>query len=597
LILAGVAFLDGIVYTGRSRKILDNYFSGCFEPQTAAVWDFDSNPLYEKELYELGFSSENSIYKKSNKSEISSDIWNISLFKGEPKSTSNTLTLRGGAGSRSSIGGSSKKTNLVPAGSSKQTQSLRPTSNAGPSTPTRKIKNTTSRKNPVLAISQSPLPRLSSASSAPESNLVPESQEQSDLRQTQSDLQQIQSDLQQTQSDSETSDFSVIPESQEQSNFQETQSNSEESNSSSFFPVLQKESVIQKCKATIQNCCCPAPDLNTSENIPEQLVSGQELDPPMLQMMQRRPDSATKKYIHPDAAHGTINQRIHELDKNKIVYGVLCEGRVAEKRLGKLLVSTQLSAETVIPSRDVFLRCPLGKNRDQESANFKKILAEVNRIKSEQNSSFESFRYNESLLEKKGLQATFSIPNKRTQADPTDCEKIDVIIWADIHTLTEEVLGVNVLVLGDVPYNERSTVLGKVKKAKSEILQSLPKLASYTNNAKKFNWKLVEKHEFDHYVFKNDATNLGLHYKYGATHSAPTKFNRDRPQNFNKERAKNFQTSLAEDSVLEAEILVDSFNPNNLFDKAIQNSSIPNGPNDNIRAQFVQVQTCRKSLL
>ena len=229
----------------------------------------------------------------------------------------------------------------------------------------------------------------------------------------------------------------------------------------------------------------------------------------------------------------------------------------------------------------------MGKNRKQASDEFVTMLAKVNRIKSEQNSSFKPFIYNESSLERAGLQATFSIPNQRTYTDRTDCGKLDVVIWADTDKQTNKVTGVNVLVLGDVPYNERNTILSKVKKVKDKILQSLPELTEYTNSAKKkkFNWTLIESHQFDHYIFKNDATNLGLNYEDGATHSVPTVLNTDRSTNFDPERTANFETTLAEDSVREGALLVDSFNPKNLFDKATENTRIPHGPDTNILLQ------------
>ena len=61
VILVGFCFIDGIVCTCHSRKILDNYFSGCFKAQKAAVSAFESCFLYKKKIKKLGCGSSSSI--------------------------------------------------------------------------------------------------------------------------------------------------------------------------------------------------------------------------------------------------------------------------------------------------------------------------------------------------------------------------------------------------------------------------------------------------------------------------------------------------------------------------------------------------------
>ena len=159
-IFAGFCFIEGMVYTGRSRKIFNDHLSRCLEPQTVAVLDFNSSFLSEVE------NQTNEIYFdiSSPKSEISSNSWNSPLFKGEPESTNNTLGLRGGSGQGASLSGANTRPGSAPAGSSRPGTSPRVRSQAGPSSPIRKPKDTRLRENPLSATSQDEIPRLSSAS-------------------------------------------------------------------------------------------------------------------------------------------------------------------------------------------------------------------------------------------------------------------------------------------------------------------------------------------------------------------------------------------------------------------------------------------------
>lgn len=65
----------------------------------------------------------------------------------------------------------------------------------------------------------------------------------------------------------------------------------------------------------------------------------------------------------------------------------------------------------------------------------------------------------------------------------------------------------------------------------------------------------------------------------------PTGFNQDRSSNFDPAKTANLETSLAEDAVSEGEVLVNPFDPKNLFDQAIKDSKISTGIGPNIRAQ------------
>lgn len=564
-------FIGNIAVANRRFQLLNENDS---KPGTAAIWGFDSSAFDESK-----YKSANTILK----------IRGGGSGHGSGQAGASSISV--GAEKTLVAGSSSANVHPTAIGVSSANPSPRHRAPVRATQDPRATPVSKTAQNPNLTLqaeeaSQNPIQRITSESVGPESILLSKSQEQSDLQAKQSssgdsnsDLErenQEQSDLEETQSNSGYNSGYSDPDLEE-----EIQSNSGNSNSSSFFPTqgLQEESVIQQLK----NCCCSAPDQSTLDTIPEQLVQGQEFDAPIVQMMQKRPDSATKKYIDPDAAYATLNERIQNLDHNKQVYGVICEGRVAENRLDAPVVNIQRSAEAqqnagaFVPGREVFLRCPLGVDRNEASSQLKTIIDDVNSRKLAQNSSFQKFRHNESELEKKGLQATFSIPAKRTENHRTHCGKLDVIIWADVDSNT-----VKIVVLGDIQYHQRNTILGRVQRHEEAIFKSLPELAKYGTAEK---WKLVEDQQFNHYIFKNDAINLGLNYEHGPTHSVPTGFNKDRPSNFDPAKTANFETSLAEDIVSEGEVLVNSFDPKNLFDQSIKDSKLPTGLGHNIRAQ------------
>jgi hypothetical protein len=128
-------------------------------------------------------------------------------------------------------------------------------------------------------------------------------------------------------------------------------------------------------------------------------------------------------------------------------------------------------------------------------------------------------------------------------------------------------------------YDDRNVILPKVKRYWADIVKTLPEFASLLLTEV----KLPEKHHFDHYIGCNDSKHMGIIYVW--THCVLKKFNTGRDMDFDTFASKSLDTTLANDTTSEFEILGDAYNPKDLYKKAADKTDLPQQPHDNIRIQ------------
>ena len=86
-------------------------------------------------------------------------------------------------------------------------------------------------------------------------------------------------------------------------------------------------------------------------------------------------------------------------------------------------------------------------------------------------------KLNRSTREKQGLQARFCISvNVSTSTNQPVYEKVEVILWADRNSTTRAINTVNIIPIGDVPYNQTVRVLTEIRNNIPDIIKSLPDL-------------------------------------------------------------------------------------------------------------------------
>ena len=142
-------------------------------------------------------------------------------------------------------------------------------------------------------------------------------------------------------------------------------------------------------------------------------------------------------------------------------------------------------------------------------------------------------------------------------------------------------------------------MLELIRKSSTGILESLPALKHIDSSTWQFVTHHVTHHDWNHYLGKNDAKNIGLCYKYGATRPVPTYVNMARKMDFDTKEAQTFGTPIQEDTVRE---IIKTSNPSekdNAFTKFIERLSfstlsssakkiqtdIPHSPKDTILVQ------------
>ncbi len=312
-------------------------------------------------------------------------------------------------------------------------------------------------------------------------------------------------------------------------------------------------------------CCTPSGQDSTDSSLVAYRKSHEPLYTttvgmaPTPQVMARRTPSACEKYNQYQLATSiacnlTINDRIAKLVQPKEVYGVVCEPRIQEVRLNKDKFPDS------VDKKAVFLVCPEGINSEEALKRLKQVVENKNKQAKNQNLLNEEYFVCASKLEYNGRQARFCLEVQ--EPNEVGIEYVEFIIFSPNSSNGDN--DVFIVLLSDVPYNlTKSQMLNIIKESADGILISLPKLKDIDVE----NWQLAPEHDWDHYLGKNDTTNIGLCYKYGATRPVPTYVNTARKMDFNTEEAKTFRTSIQEDTVKEIITASNPSDKDNAFTK------------------------------
>lgn len=288
---------------------------------------------------------------------------------------------------------------------------------------------------------------------------------------------------------------------------------------------------LDKVKETcFSRCCALRSSTSTTNSSTTNLTSTTNVIPfgyslrlttspsiaPPIQMMSKRVPSATEQIrkSFPQPLKTLFSDDRIELDLEKKVYGVGLYPPIAQKRL-------ENSFPNVKKELGIIMVCPLGTPQSTARTELEK---QINAWNASHASPDEKLWLNTSTREKNGDQARFSLPIP-SEIKNFSIPKIEFVIW--VQEKKSPKTGsvkqtAKIMLLGDVPYDQRKRMLSIIRDEKENIKKSLPSLPESDT------WELISNSHYDHFLGANDSEAINVSHETANTHQVPDVFNLSR---------------------------------------------------------------------